>query len=803
MRRLLIVCITLILSLSAPIKASLAFAPQPEQGAPSQTAAVHNFKWTFGGSEAGKSTYQTHSDGRFESTTELTLAGMNIKSRLTGKKVDGTITEFEMVNNQSGSEVKVEAKNGKAKVTAGGRSQERDFKPSTVVFGNFHPILSETFLKAIDPSKEGPQSIDVLVLDGGISVKAQITKKKARTIETPGKKITADVYLARFGAVEFDIYMAEGSRFAAWDIPSQKLQSVLSGYEALLVDPTTLYPELSQPTVAAKVEKSVKIRVRDGVELVADVVRPAVDGKYPVILLRTPYGREILSQLEGQWWAKRGYVHIVQDVRGRNDSGGDWIPFVHERRDGYDTIDWISKQPWSNSNVGMIGGSYVGWVQWAAAVEAHPALKCIVPQVSPPDPFFNFPIDHGIPMLFGAMWWSNFVKDKKTPQTPQLPKDMDKLRTLPLSRVDEELFGSNFPFYDQWLEKQTPAAFGSANFMADMNKVRIPVLHISGWWDGDGIGTKLNWAKMRSLGHRNQWLIYGPWSHAFNSSSKFGDVDYGPDAVTDLDSIYLRWFDTWLKGKSVSWDKQSKVRVFVTGANEWRELNDWPDTQSAQKTLYLSADFPANGITSRGELVEAAPKRQEPDRYTYNPAALQVPKEMKEISSFGDMLAGGSTIVKIEPAESAVLIYKSAAVIEPMDITGPIDVDLYFSTSAKDTDFFAIIVDIDEKGEMRMIGLPGKIRARYLSGWERPTLLQAGRIYKAGIALWDTAHRVKKGHRLGLIISSDMFPSYARNLNTGEPIKDATRMVAAHQTVYHDALRPSALKFRVLSPRGE
>jgi putative CocE/NonD family hydrolase len=505
-----------------------------------------------------------------------------------------------------------------------------------------------------------------------------------------------------------------------------------------------------------------------------------------------------LSQLEGDWWAKRGYVHIVQDVRGRNESAGDWTPFANERKDGYDTIDWIAKQSWSDGNVGMIGGSYVGWVQWAAAVEAHPALKCIVPQVSPPDLFFNFPIDHGVPMLFGALWWSNFVKDKKVPAVPETPKDLEKLKTLPLSKVDDETLGRNIPFYDAWLGNETPAAFKSASFMADMNKVKIPVLHISGWWDGDGIGTKMNWAMMRALGSKNQWLIYGPWTHLFNSSTRLGDVDYGPDAIIDLDSIYLRWFDTWLKNKQVNWEKQPKVRAFVTGVNEWRELGDWPDSRSREMTLYLSSKGRANGIASVGELVAVAPKKQEPDRYTYDPAAIQIPEAFKNIKNFADLLSAASTVVKLDPKNDAVLLYRTSPVNEPLEIGGPIDLDLHFSTDAKDTDFFAAVVDIDEKGTMRAIGQPGKIRARYLSGWEKPSLLQPGKLYKATIELWDSAHQIKKGHRLGVLISSEAFPSYARNLNTGEPISTATRMVAAQQTIYHDAKHPSALRFRVL-----
>jgi hypothetical protein len=404
---------------------------QPERGSSATAQTTQTIKWKFGGNDAGTSSYVSRADGTFESSTELNIAGMTIKSRLTGKLIDGAITEYELVNQQAGTEVTVSAKDGKAHLKAGDVVRDMTYKPSKVLFGNLHPILSETWSKVLDPAKDGVQKIDVFILDAATTLPVDVLKKKARTVEVDGKKQVADVYLARLGTVEFDVYLAQGSTFAAWDVPSQKLQAIRSGYELFLVDPSTLYPELSQPTMKTKTEKAVHVKMRDGVELVADVVRPADDAKHPAILERTPYGRQIVSQLEGEWWAKRGYVHIVQDVRGRNDSAGEWSPFGNERKDGYDTIDWIAKQGWSDGKVGMIGGSYVGWVQWAAAVEVHPALKCIVPQVSPPDLFFNFPIDHGVPMLFGALWWSNFVKDKKVPAVPETPKDLEKLKTLP------------------------------------------------------------------------------------------------------------------------------------------------------------------------------------------------------------------------------------------------------------------------------------------------------------------------------------------------------------------------------------
>jgi hypothetical protein len=773
----------------APIGVLIGLLVQPTAAQQVET------KWRFAGNEVGFTNYQPGPDGKFESMTEIDLAG-RIKSNLTGRFTDGVLVEFELVNNVRGDEFRVAARDGKVRITAKGRTRELDFKPPTALFNKYHPIFAATIIKALDPQKEGVQEIEIFALGNAAPLKIQISKKKTLTFEAQGKKQIATVYLLRFASgEEIDLYLDDQLNFAAWDLPSQKTQVTRSGVETLLVDPTTLYPELSQPTMTPQIERGLRIRMRDGVETVADLVRPDAAGKYPTILVRTPYGRELQTQAEGAWWARRGYAYIAQDVRGRNDSGGEWNPFFNERKDGYDTIAWISKQPWSDGKVGMIGGSYLGWVQWAAAAEAHPALKCIVPQVSPPDLFFNFPYDHGVPMLYLGMMWLDFVKDKKTARALMPVVPVDKLKTLPLPRIDDEVLGRNIPYFDRWFEDETYSAFAGAGFMADMKKIKIPILHISGWWDGDGIGTKLNWAAMRALGHKDQWLIYGPWGHRFNASSRMGDVDYGPDAILELDSIYLRWFDQWLKGKPARWEEQPRVRAFVTGANEWRELTDWPDPLSKEMTLYLSSRGPANGKLSAGELSPEHATEQEPDRYTYNPASVQIPKELTELTEIG---TGGSTQIRFEAYDEDVLIYKTAPMAASLEIGGPIELDLHFSTSAKDTDFFAYLVDIDEHDIMRLIGKPGKIRAKYLEGWDKPTPLQSGKTYRATIALWDTAHRLEKGHRLGILIQSQMFPAFARNLNTGEPIKTATRMVAAHQTIYHDARRPSALRFRVL-----
>jgi putative CocE/NonD family hydrolase len=331
--------------------------------------------------------------------------------------------------------------------------------------------------------------------------------------------------------------------------------------------------------------------------------------------------------------------------------------------------------------------------------------------------------------------------------------------------------------------------------MKDMKNVKIPALHISGWWDGDGIGTKMNWAAMRALKRHNQYLIYGPWTHFFNTTSKLGDEDYGPDSILELESVYLRWFDHWLKGKPVL-GGMPKVKVFVTGANEWRVLSDWPDPRSKPMTLYLGAKEPANGKSSRGELTRVKPAAEDPDRYTYNPAGLTIDEKELDLDP-----SKASTIIDTKEAREDILHYKSEPLNAPIDLGGPIRLELYFSSSAVDTDFFALLEDIDAKGAIRAVGQPGKMRAKYWKSFDKPELLEPGRVYKLTLDLWDTAHRFGKGHRIGLMIRSEMFPSYARNLNTGEPIATGTRMLAANQTVYHDARHPSALRFMVLPPK--
>lgn len=742
----------------------------------------------------GEEVWSLKADGTFEGVSQLDVANQKIHSTLKGK-LDGlklVSVEHHLLANAQKVDLTWDGQIAKATINGNAVPEHKAPLPSGAAFGNYHFQLLRTIFPHYNSTTGGRQPMDVLLAENGTVAKAFLNRLGTSQVQIDGKPVGITRWTLELGMVQVRVAQGTDGRILGVHVPNQFFKGVIEGYEEVFVDPTTKMPELSQPTLTPVTDKEVKVPMRDGKVLIAEVVRPKEDGKYPVILSRTPYGR-IGIAATGDWWARRGFVFVAQDCRGRGDSEGDWVPFENERKDGYDTVDWASKQPWSNGSVGMIGASYGGLVQWAAAVEKHPALKCIIPQVSPPDAFFNIPYDHGVFLLYGNTWWSGIVREKDAQMGGLSIPNLQALKTLPLDQVDDKVWGKNIPFFDSWLKRETPREYPGFNYLKEAEKVRIPVLMISGWFDGDGIGTKLLWEAQRKGGNPNRWLIYGPWSHAFNGSTAIGDTDFGPTSVLELDSVYLRFFDTWLKSKEAKLATVPRVQAFLMGANQWRFLDEWPATKSDEMTFYLSASGPANGKTSLGELIDSLPKPQEPSRYTYNPANVEIPKELVNVDP-----ASASFEVGGDEMTDDGLLFKTAPLKEKLDIGGPIRLELHFSTSAKDTDFYASLLDVDEKGKLRVIGMPGKIRAKYLSGWDNPRLLTPGRTYKATIEIWDTAHRFAKGHRLGLLIISQQFPLFARNLNTGEPYFGATKMVAAHQTIFHDPRHPSKLTFRRL-----
>jgi putative CocE/NonD family hydrolase len=565
---------------------------------------------------------------------------------------------------------------------------------------------------------------------------------------------------------------------------------------------------ISHPVYSVRREFNVMVPMRDGVRLSTDVYRPEAPGRFPVILERTPYDNSMHSSLRsyairGEYFASRGYVFAVQDVRGRYDSEGEWYPFVHETEDGYDAQEWAGTQSWSSGKVGTIGGSYGGWDQWLPAPLANSHLACMVPYVAPPNPFKNFPYENGALLTSAATWM--LMMDGHTNQSfgdgVEARGDVSEtaydwstiVKKLPTSKIDEYA-GRNMRFWKDWMEHDTfDAYWKQLDYESHFDKIGVPVFHVTGWYDGDFPGSFINFPGMvksakTEFARRNQRIIIGPWPHGVNMSRQLGSANFGEGATIDLDRAVLRFYDHWLKGIDNGIDREPPVRIFVMGENEWRDEKEWPLARTEWKKYYLHSQGRANTATGDGSLSIAMASSAEPhDGYLYDPkdptpetGALYGPDYVPGVSNRMD-----------------VLVYQTPPLQEATEVTGPIALKLYAASSAPDTDFFARLADVYPSGHIHGLG-HGVIRARFRESNEKAVLLEPGKVYEYTIELWPTANVFKKGHRIRLDVSSAAFPTFFPNLNTGKNNQTSTEMQIARQTIYHDAAHPSHLVLPVI-----
>lgn len=544
-----------------------------------------------------------------------------------------------------------------------------------------------------------------------------------------------------------------------------------------------------------RIEFDKRVPMRDGITLSADVYRP-IDSSgeaknYPVILARTPYQK--LSErmlVPAKYFAGRGYVFVAMDVRGRGDSDGVFVPYFNEGQDGYDAIEWCASQAWSDGNVGTIGSSYPGCIQWLAALEHPPHLRAMVVRVTPSDPFVETPTGLPSPM---HLCWLHYVSGRVN----HLMEAVDWERVyehLPLLTMDEQA-GRRNPYWRANIEHpQLDDYWAPLCYQDKFDQVDVPVLHISGWYDDEQIGTPLNYTGMTARGatpaaRASQRLVMGPWGHVVNTESKLGEVDFGPQALIDLRAEELRWFNRWLKGyKSVTAAAEEfPVRIFVMGANEWRDEREWPLARTQWTPFYLHGGGRANSRFGDGTLSTTRPGDEPADTYYYDPA-----RPVPFITAPTSSQVGGPDDYSAIERRDDVLVYVSEPLAEETQVTGPIRVDLYASSSAPDTDFMAKLVDVWPSGFTQRL-CDGMVRARFRDGIDRPSLIEPGRVYHYSIDCWNTSQVFKAGHRIGLEISSSAFPKYDRNLNTGAPLGVTTEMAVAEQWIYHDEEHPSSV----------
>ena len=573
-----------------------------------------------------------------------------------------------------------------------------------------------------------------------------------------------------------------------------------------------LTPNISFGSVASTqveyqviVQNNVRVKMRDNVSLAADIYRPKSEGKFPVLLERTPYNRKGNFGM-AYGLASRGYVVVLQDTRGRFDSGGEFYPFRYESQDGYDTVEWAAALAYSNGQVGMFGGSYVGATQMLAAMAKPPHLVAIFPYITASEYYDGWTYQNGVLMQwFASSWSTGLTVDTLRRKAGELSRPKQWVEQLPVEKyalLDLPQVTSLAPYYRDWLEHERSDAYWKQWKVSDhYPEMTVKGLHAGGWHDLFLKGSIKNYTGLREAAatpdaRNGQRLLVGPWAHAATSpEGKIGDVVFGKSAVLNMEQTALRWFDYALKGVQNEYATAPPVRIFVMGENAWRAENEFPLARTRYTKYFLHSNRGANSLAGDGVLNLTPPKDERPDVYQYDPA--------HPVPTIGGRLCCGEAIPpgpfdqRANESRPDVLVFSTPTLEKDVEVTGFIAVELYASTSAPDTDFTALLVDVEPNGYARFL-TDGIVRARYHNSTETPEEIIAGKVYKYTIDLWATSNLFKAGHKIRLYISSSNFPRFNRNLNTGEPMLGATRMTTAKQTIHHDAKYPSAVTLPVI-----
>lgn len=560
--------------------------------------------------------------------------------------------------------------------------------------------------------------------------------------------------------------------------------------------------------------------MRDGTVLRADVYRPESSSSVPVILMRTQYGKagaqvQPWRYQSPDWFASHCYLVVVQDVRGTGSSEGVFSEFTYDQNDGYDSVEWAAALPGSNARVGMYGSSYVGATQWLAAVAAPPHLVTIVPANTASDYYDGWTYQGGEFRLAFVLPWAMSLAESaaKNRHDDRAAAELEAARAeatrwtafrpyreLPVMAPHDPAVA---PWYYDWIAHSSRDDYWKRWSIRDRyQSVRIPVLNFAGWYDAFLAGSIENFTGVADNGAA-QRLVIGPWDHLAwgrtGSSPAPMLRDLGPGADSPINDLMLAWYDHFLKGLDTNVAGKSRVDYFLMGANTWKSAPSWPLPQTRWSRYFLSG----NGeITSRtGALSAAPPGRTRPaDSYLYDPA-----NPVPSLGGHSCCQAASSPQGPYDqsPVEqrSDVLVYSSEPLPADTEVTGPVTVDLWASSSATDTDFTAKLAVVKADGTVMNLN-NGILRTTMRDSLSDPQPAVPGRPYELQIAIWPTSYLFEAGDRIRLEISSSDYPQFAPNPNTGEPFGSSAATVPATQTILHDVEHPSALIIPVI-PGGD
>ena len=572
--------------------------------------------------------------------------------------------------------------------------------------------------------------------------------------------------------------------------------------------------KLSQPQYEIILELDVKVPMRDGVKLSANIWRPKAEGKFPVIFMYNPYDNTSRRyDRKAQYFVPRGYVFAAIDVRGRYDSEGasylywdpDWRNGKFDGQDVYDCQTWLGEQPWSTGKIGMSGGSYLGFVQWMGAPLANPYLTTLIPYVSPDDHYDNvFP--NGAFQLSNSLALLSSLGNLTANNNRDLGSyfyNWDKLyRHLPIRTMDEALFGQTDILWQDLVDHPDNDHYwrfsvGDRPRAGEMSagkypQVKVPTLNITGWYDQVSQATINNYLGMVRYGPeelRDQHhLLVGPWRHGVGPR-EVGDLDYGPEADVDFLPIELRWYDYWLKGIDNGMMDEPPVDIFVMGENRWRSEQEWTLSRAQETKYYFHSSGRANTRFGDGSLNTTPPADEPTDSFVYDPE--------DPVPTYGGNMGGGPRDQRAIQRRDDVLVYTGETLEKDTEVTGRILTKVYAASSATDTDFTAKLVDVHPNGYAQLLA-EGIIRARYRNSFKKQELLTPEEVYEYTVDLWSVSHVFQKGHKIQVEISSSNFPKYDRNPNTGHKFGEDAELEKATQMMYHNSQYPSHIIFPVV-----
>lgn len=558
---------------------------------------------------------------------------------------------------------------------------------------------------------------------------------------------------------------------------------------------------MSTRTVAVTVERDVDCVARDGTVLRSDVYRPAAAGRYPVLLGRTPYGKETWGRwIEPERTAAEGWAVVINDMRGGFASDGEFNPFFSDVDDGFDVVEWCGAQEWSSGRVGMFGSSAPGFMQLLAASARPPSLTAIAPMQTWTSFGRGCVYDPGGAFMLFTAQWALLLEGSDPGRRLDAASDgyAERLEAVrraqwapgawlgaPDLRSHPHLARPWAGFFHSWLDHPDHDDFWAPlDLERRFAAIDLPALHLVGLFDKFRFGSTRNYRALADRGVAPQRLVLGPWTHGIPVRAQESQRFFGPAAELDVRALVLRWYEHWLRGDGDGLVEEPPVRVWVQGADEWRSADDWPLPGTVVRPLHLRFD---------GRLTWEPPGAEDPaDQFVHDPAApAPTTPDPRQTRSEGPL------DLRALAERDDLLSYASGPLADDLEVIGELTFELWAATTARDADWVVTITDVAPDGTAMRV-TEGMLRARYRDGHDRPALLEPGEVVPYAFRLRPTAIRFPAGHRIGVTVAGASFPQYDRNLGRGAAFDTRLDGAAATQTVCHDAARPSRLLLPVV-----